>query len=369
MEAIGTLAGGIAHDFNNILFPIIGYTEMMKEDISNDSPHQESLGKIYSGALRARELVKQILTFSRQDIPELKLIKMQTVIKEVLKLIRSTISRTIHINYDIRDDCGAIKADSTEIHQILMNLISNATHAMEETGGELYISLKEVVLDKSWSNKPGVYVCLVISDTGAGMAKEVMKKMYDPFFTTKEQGKGTGMGLSVVHGIVNNMGGVINVDSKPDKGTTFYLYFPVEKHVDVKSESNIQEDFKTGNEQILLVDDEENIIAVEKQILTRLGYNVVSCLSGIDAFELFKADPESFDIVITDMAMPGMSGVQLSEKIGKIRPEMPILLCTGFSKSITQEKAISYGIKGFLNKPVSIGVLADKIREVLGSRK
>ncbi len=233
MESIGTLAGGIAHDFNNILFPIVGHTEMLIEDVPEDSPLRESLNEIYTGALRAKELVKQILTFSRQEHSELKLMKMQPIIIEALKLIRSTIPTTIEIKHDINPDCGVIKADPTQIHQIVMNLATNAYHAMEETGGELKVSLKQIKLGGydviSLKMTSGVYACLIVADTGRGMDKNLIDKIFDPFFTTKAIGKGTGIGLSVVHGIVTAMGGAIHVYSEPGKGAQFHVYFPVEQ--------------------------------------------------------------------------------------------------------------------------------------------
>jgi len=275
MESIGTLAGGIAHDFNNILFPILGYAEMLLEDIPEDSPFKDSLKGIYTSALRAKGLVKQILTFSRQDTNELKLMKMQPIIKEALKLIRSTIPTTIEIIQDINPDCGVIKADPTQIHQIVMNLATNAYHAMEETGGELKVSLKEVefkTLDLIHPNmQPGVYVCLVVADTGVGMDKNLTDKIFDPFFTTKAIGKGTGMGLSVVHGIVNAMEGAIQVYSEPEKGTEFHVYLPVEKTLSEKQVTHSKAQIQGGIEQILLVDDEEAILTMEKRMLEHLG--------------------------------------------------------------------------------------------------
>jgi len=260
MEAIGTLSGGIAHDFNNILFPIVGHTEMLLEDVPEDSPFRDGLNEIYTGALRASDLVKQILTFSRQESGELKLMKMQPIIKEALKLIRSTIPTTIEIKQDIQADCGAIKADPTQIHQIIMNLATNAYHAMEETGGELKVSLKEMELGPldliNRDMTPGVYACLSISDTGMGMGKSLIKKIFDPFFTTKEKGKGTGMGLSVVHGIIISMNGAIRVYSESGKGAEFHVYLPVEKSSFEKQEIHQMEDpIQGGIERILLVDD------------------------------------------------------------------------------------------------------------------
>jgi len=369
MESIGTLAGGIAHDFNNILFPIVGHTEMLLEDVPENSPFRDSLNGIYTSALRAKDLVKQILTFSRQEKSQLKLMKMQPVIKEALKLIRSSIPTTIGIKQDIQSDCGVIKADPTQIHQIVMNLATNAYHAMEKTGGDLKVGLKEIklseydVIDPDMT--PGSYACLTISDTGKGMNKELTQKIFDPFFTTKEKGKGTGMGLSVVHGIVLGMNGAIQVNSQPGKGTQFDVYLPVQKTFFEKQLSISNAKIQGGTEQVLLVDDEEAILTMEKQILERLGYQVTSRTSSIEALEAFRDRPDKFDIVITDMAMPNMSGEKLSAELVKIRPDIPVLICTGFSETMSEEKATSMGIKGFLLKPIVIKDLAQKIREVL----
>ncbi|MBC8440951.1 MAG: PAS domain S-box protein [Deltaproteobacteria bacterium] len=369
MESIGTLAGGIAHDFNNVLFPIVGYTEMLLEDVPEDSPFRASLKNIYTSALRAKNLVKQILTFSRQDSNELTLMKMQPIVKEALKLIRSTIPTTIEIKQDINPDCGVIKADPTQIHQIVMNLTTNAYHAMEETGGELKVSLKEVELGEydiiNTDMIPGIYVCLIVADTGVGMDKSLTDKIFDPFFTTKAIGKGTGMGLSVVHGIVTAMGGAIQVYSEPGKGTQFHVYLPVEKSLSEIQVIHSTVPIQGGTEQILLVDDEEAILSMEKRMLERLGYQVTSHSSSFEALEAFRDSPDKFDLVITDMAMPNMPGDKLSVELTKICPGIPILLCTGFSETMSEEKAASIGIKGFLMKPIVMMDLAQKIREVL----
>ncbi len=373
MESVGTLAGGIAHDFNNILFPIIGYTEMLLTDVPKDSPLRDSLNPIYSGALRAKGLVKQILTFSRQDKNELMLMKMQPIIREALKLIRATISSTIEIKQKIDSDCGAIKADPTQIHQIVMNLSTNAYHAMEKTGGVLKVILKEIQLGEydiiTPDMIPGVYVCLTVSDTGKGMDKELTQKIFDPFFTTKGIGKGTGMGLSVVHGIVNSLGGTIHVYSEPGKGTKFNVYFPGEKKILKEQTNQDKQPIQGGTEQILLVDDEESIILMETRMLKRLGYLVTSRTSSLEALEAFRAKPDKFDLIITDMAMPNMPGDKLSAELTKIRPDIPILLCTGFSETMSEEKAASIGIKGFLLKPIVMRDLAQKMRDVLDENK
>jgi len=372
MESIGTLAGGIAHDFNNILFPVLGHTEMLLQDIPEDNPIHNNLKKIYAGANRAKKLVKQILTFSRQEESELKLTKIQPIVKEALKLIRATVPTTIGIKQDIQPDGGIIKADPTHIHQIVMNLTTNAYHAMEETGGELRVIVKEVNFDEPGQINPdvspGVYACLKVIDTGAGIDKELTDKIFDPFFTTKKVGKGTGMGLSVVHGIVKSMNGFIKIFSEPGKGTEFNVYFPVEKNSYEKQNVQTKGAVQTGIEHILLVDDEEEILTMEKKMLERLGYQVTSCVSSIEAFDAFRDSPDKFDILITDMAMPDMPGDKLSSELTKIRSDIPVLLCTGFSETMSEEKAASLGIKGFLLKPIVMKDLSHKIREVLDKK-
>ena len=369
METIGTLAGGIAHDFNNILFPILGHADMLLADIPEDSPLQDGLNEISAGALRAKDLVRQILTFSRQDTTELILMKMQPIIKEALKLIRSTIPTTIDITQDINADCGAIKADPTQLHQIIMNLTTNAFHAMEETGGVLSVSLKEIELGNddviNLDLEPGTYVCLTIADTGTGMDKNIIEKIFDPFFTTKEVGKGTGMGLSVVHGIIKSMKGAIQVYSEPGKGAEFRVCLPVEQSSFERQSIQIHDVIQSGTEQILFVDDEAAIITMGKRMLERLGYQVTSRTSSLEALEAFRANPDRFDLVITDMAMPNMPGDKLSTELIKIRSDIPVLLCTGFSENISEKKAASLGIKGFILKPIVMKDLARKIREVL----
>jgi PAS domain S-box-containing protein len=369
MESVGSLAGGIAHDFNNILFPIVGHTEMLLEDVSADSPFRDGLNQIYAGALRASELVKQILTFSRQKSGELKLIKIQHIMKEALKLIRSTTPTTIEIKQDIKTDCGVIKADPTQIHQIIINLTTNAHHAMEKTGGELKVSLMEVDIGEldliDPDIKSGTYACLSVTDTGKGMNKELIQKIFDPFFTTKEKSRGTGMGLAVVHGIVKNMGGAIQVYSELGKGSEFKIYFPIETSSFDQQSIKMHETIQGGMEQILLIDDETAILTMEKQLLERLGYHVTSHTSSLKALEVFRDSPDKFDLVITDMAMPNMPGDKLSAELTKIRSDIPILLCTGFSETLFEEKAESLGINGFLLKPIVMKNLSHKIREVL----
>ncbi len=370
MEAIGTLAGGIAHDFNNILFPIMGYTEMLMEDVSVQSSFHSSLKKIYKGTLRAKDLVAQILTFSRQEKNELKLMNIQPVVEESLQLIRSSISTTIKINQDIQSECGMVKADSTQIHQVVMNLTTNAYHAMEDTGGELKVELKEIELGHldliNLELTAGVYICLSVADTGRGMSKDLRQKIFDPFFTTKEKSKGTGMGLAVVHGIVKRMKGDIQVYSMPGKGSEFRVYLPVVKSNILSRQQALKNHaLQKGEEQILLVDDEDAIIAMEQNMLERLGYKVTSFISSKEAIEYFKNDPEKFDLIITDMAMPDIPGDKLAKELITIRSNIPILLCTGFSDVISEKKAKGIGIKGFLMKPIAMNDFSKKIRLML----
>lgn len=370
MEAIGTLAGGIAHDFNNILFPVLGHTEILLQDVPEGSPEHDRLKKIYGGAIRARDLVKQILAFSRQDRSQRNAMKLQPIIKEVLKFIRSAIPTTIKIMQDIRPDCGSVKADPIQIHQIVMNLTTNAYHAMEKSGGELNVSLKEIEFCATEAipsgMEPGVYACLTVEDTGIGMDKELAGKIFDPFFTTKEKGKGTGMGLAVVHGIVADMNGIILTDSKPGRGTQFNVYFHVEKSV--LKEENFQAitSVPRGTGSILIVDDEEAIVTMQTEMLESLGYRVVPHTSSTEALETFRKTPGAFDLVITDMTMPDMPGDRLAAEMVGIRPDIPVLLCTGFSKIMSEEKAVSLGIKGFLIKPIQTKILAQKICQLLG---
>ncbi len=372
MEAIGTLAGGIAHDFNNILFPVLGHTEILLQDLPEGSPTHDRLKKIYAGALRAKDLVKQILTFSRQGGFELIPMSLQPVVKEALKFIRSTIPTTIEIKEDISSTCGSVRADATQIHQIIMNLTTNAYHAMEKTGGDLRVGLEEIEIDKldimDADMEPGTYARLSVADTGIGMDKELIGKIFDPFFTTKEKGKGTGMGLAVVHGIVASMNGTIRAYSEPGKGTQFNIYLPMEKRNFEKHKTQIQDPIQGGTEKILLVDDEEDIVGLERQLLERLGYQVDASTDSIEALEVFRKTPDKYDMVITDVAMPNMSGDRLATELINIRPDIPILLCTGFSEIMSEEKAGSLGIKGFFNKPISTKAFAQKIRQVLDEK-
>ncbi len=369
MESIGTLAGGIAHDFNNILASIIGCTELSLEDAPKDTFLYENLREVLRAGMRAKDLVQQILTFSRQADQELKPLRVQTIIKEVLKLTSSTLPSTIEIKQYISNKCGLIMADSTQIHQIAMNLITNAYHAMEDEGGKLEVTLKEVELGaddlKDSSITPGTYVCLTVADTGIGMEQSALDLIFDPYFTTKEKDKGTGLGLVVVHGIVKSYRGKIIVYSEKGHGTVFHVYLPVIRTQVETEESVAITHIQRGDERILLVDDDEPIVRMEKQMLERLGYHVTARTSSIEVLEAFKAAPNKFDLVITDMTMPNMTGVQLSKKLLEIRHDIPIIICTGFSTKVDGEKTKAAGIRGYVMKPVVMSELAKKIREVL----
>ena len=374
LQAIGTLAGGIAHDFNNILFPIVGYTELTMDDIPEDSQARQNLVEILKATNRAKELVQQILTFSRQTGQERNPLKVQFLIKEALKLLRATIPSTIEIEININEACGSIMGDPTQIHQVIMNLCTNAYHAMQETGGKLEVTLKEVDIsyEKSVERvgmKVGRYVELKVEDGGHGMEPEVLERIFEPYYTTKEQGKGTGLGLSVIHGIIKNHGGDITVASQPGKGTTFIVYLPVIDGIDIEMEP-IEEPAAThGHERILLIDDEKQIIDIEQQILERLGYKVTPKTDSEEALEEFAALPDKFDLVITDMTMPKMTGDQLARKMMDIKPDIPVILCTGFNETITEEKALAMGIDRFVMKPIVKDELASTIRTVLDTPK
>jgi len=369
MEAIATLAGGIAHDFNNILFPIIGYAEISMDELQEDNPVRDNLNQILKAAMRARDLVGQILAFSRQTENTKKPLRLEIILKEVLKLVRSTLPTTIGIHQNIDKGCESVLAEADKIHQVIMNLITNAFHAMEQTGGRLDVSLKKVDLShddlKELHMNPGPYMCLKVTDTGTGMKKAVLDKIFDPYFTTKPQNKGTGLGLAVVRGIVTSYGGAITAYSEPGKGTAFNVYLPC-----VDTASNVYEkipgpNIKKGNERILLVDDEPSIVVMQTRMLEKLGYQVTGKTSSLEALEEFKSQPDIFDLVITDMTMPQMAGIHLAAKILQIRENTPIILCTGYSEQIDEQTAKKIGIRKFILKPIIQKELTDKIRQAL----
>jgi len=377
MESIGSLAGGIAHDLNNILFPITGLSEMLLDEIPQDNPAHENIEQIYKSAQRGSDLVKQILAFSRQSSPKKLPIRIPSVLKEALKLARASIPMNIEITSRIKPDCGMVFADPTQIHQIAMNLITNAYHAVEKTGGAINLELKETAIrsfgekdELSFHAMPGDlladrYACITISDTGTGMDQTLIDKIFDPYFTTKELGKGTGLGLSVVHGIVKEHGGDIRVYSEVGKGTAFHVYLPLLEDARDSKTAAVTRKYPTGRESILLVDDEEPILRMEQMMLERLGYKVTIRMSSPDALAAFNANPSNFDLVISDRGMPNMTGEQLARELISIRPGIPIILCTGFSDENDEKRAMDRGVKGFLKKPVATGDLAEMVRKVL----
>jgi len=368
MEAIGTLAGGIAHDFNNILSAVIGYSEIALDRIQNDEKLKDHLQEILNAGVRARDLVKQILTFSRQSEQEMQPVKVKLIVKEVLKLLRASLPATIEIRQTIESD-GIVMADPTQIHQILMNLCTNAAHAMRQKGGLLSVSLTDLQVTASMADRypgaaPGPYQVLAVGDTGHGMSADVVEKIFDPFFTTKAKEEGTGMGLSVVDGIVKGHGGLITVESEPGKGTKFQVYFPIARKSG-RLEAEIIGPLPSGDEHILLVDDEKPLADIGRLMLERQGYRVTTRTSSIEALELFKAKADHFDLVLTDLMMPNMTGLELARELLKIRPDIATILCTGFSENLTEETLHAAGIRALLLKPMTAHELAHAVRKVL----
>ena len=369
MEAIGSLAGGIAHDFNNILFPIVGLSELLLEDLPADGPQYENAREILKAGQRGSDLVKQILTFSRQSEQRKMPIRIQQILKEVMKLIRATIPVNIQITQDIQPDCPLVLADPTQIHQIAMNLITNAYHAVGQTKAGISVRLRETELVPHAFPEsdlpPGRYALLSVADTGSGIDPLIIDKIFEPYFTTKEEGKGTGLGLAVVYGIVKEHQGDIRLHSDLGKGTKFDVYLPIMAETEETVSIEKREDLARGTERILLVDDEEPIIRLEKQILERLGYHVTERTSSYDALREFAAQPSSFDLLISDMTMPNMTGDQLAREFMAVRPDFPVIICTGFSERLNRENAAAAGIRGFLMKPIVKSEMARMVRKVL----
>lgn len=367
MEAIGSLAGGIAHDFNNILSPIIGLADLLLDDLPRGSAEHDNVREILNAGIRGRELVKQILTFSRQSEHEMAPVRIQQVLREVLKLGRATIPADIEIVQEIENDCGLVMADATQLHQVAMNLVTNAFHAVEATHGRIAVYLKQIEfgIDAPVGTllAPGRYALLTVADTGCGMDAGVMSKIFTPYFTTKE--KGTGLGLAIVYGIVKNHGGDIKVYSEPGKGSTFNVYLPLmEKDAEALANGGPEKD-PSGDERILVVDDEAPVAKLETLVLERLGYRPTTHTSSTEALALFRRSPDAFDLVLSDMAMPNMAGDELARALMAIRSDIPIIICTGFSERINPEFAAALGIKGVLMKPVVKSELARVVRQVL----
>ena len=368
MESIGNLAGGIAHDFNNILSSIIGYTELALIDIGQVSLLQEHLREVLTAGNRAKDLIKQILAFARQSHEDVKPVRVDQIVREALRLIRSATPTTIEVRQSLGSK-SLVMANSTQMLQIFMNLCTNAIHAMEGTGGLLEVELKDVVLDENSPDKPGGlnagnYIMATISDTGSGIPPDIMDLIFEPYFTTKAVGEGTGMGLAMVQGIIEGYNGKIFVRNKKEKGAVFSFYLPISSSIE-NQEAYSETILPKGNARILFVDDELPIARMNSQILERLGYHVTYRTSSIEARELFRSKPYDFDLVITDMTMPNMTGEVLALELISLRPDIPIILLTGYSKTISEEKALQIGIKAFAYKPIVKADLADTVWKVL----
>jgi signal transduction histidine kinase/ActR/RegA family two-component response regulator len=373
METIGTLAGGIAHDFNNILTPILGYTDMAREELPEESNLRFDLEQINNAALRGKDLVQQILTFSREVDFEKKPIQIQPIVAEVLNLLKSTFPSTIRIKQNIDPHVGTIMADPTHIHQIIMNLCTNANHAMMQTGGILDIKLDAVRIDQKYAIqipnlKYGNYIRLIISDTGYGMDIKTKERIFEPFFTRKEVGSGSGLGLSVVHGIINNYGGGIVVDSTPGKGTIFTIYLP-------KYGDDLMDQYKSdhkpikGNEHILFVDDEPEITFMGKKMLENLGYKVTIRNESLSALEEFRKNPGMFSLLVTDQSMPFMNGTELAGMMKALDPDLAVIIITGFADNLSDEDLLRSGISEVVLKPMRMDDFSMAIRKVLDFNK
>jgi PAS domain S-box-containing protein len=372
LEAIGILAGGIAHDFNNILSAMLGYSELAINELPAGSEGHKDLSQVLKAGKRATELIKQILTFSQQSTSNFAPVKIQSGIQEVLQLLRATLPTTIEIKQEIDNSCGEMMADATQIHQVLMNLCTNAFHAMEEKGGTLVVRLQEVNL--TGNNKPvihalppGKYLKLEVSDNGSGIDKKIINHIFDPYYTTKPKGKGSGLGLAVAYGIVKDHGGTIKVESKLGHGATFKVLLPVIDRVDNNNKPDMKSPNKPpkGTERILFVDDEKPMAVLGQKMLGTLGYTVRYETNSNAALETFKDNPQDFDLVITDQTMPDLSGSELSKELMKIRPDLPIILYSGYSSVISERETRNLGIKAFVMKPMDLLKLAQTVRKVL----
>ena len=369
MEAVGTLAGGIAHDFNNILAVILGNAELAIDDVPKGNLAAECLEEIRLASIRAKEMIQQLLSFSRKTDEENKPLNMVPVIKASMKMLRTAIPSSVEFNQHISDEPCNIMGNASQINQIVMNLVTNAFHAMYEEEGLLEVTLEKIILQEEkpcfdWILAPGAYVRLKARDTGKGIDQQILGRIFEPYYTTKDVGKGTGMGLSVVHGIVKRHDGGIRVESEFGKGTVFEIYFPALVEM-IEEEKELDGEIKGGSERILFVDDEASIVKLNHQRLESLGYRVKSTTRPLEALEWFRADPDQFDVIITDMTMPKMVGDKLTKEILAIRPDMPVIICTGYSERISADNAEALGARKYIEKPIEIRELAASLREVL----
>ena len=373
MESIGTLAGGIAHDFNNILFPIVGYTDLAMKGVPVCSKTYENLEKVMNSANRARELVEQILNFSRRSVEkDAAPVMIQPAVKENIKLLQTTVPANIAITSDIAGETGKVLITQSHIHQVVMNLCTNAYQAMDAArSGLIHVCLKQVeVADGSCPAydrvSPDPYLLFSVSDNGCGIDPELTEKIFEPYFSTKTREKGTGLGLSVTYGIVKNAGGTIIVNSEVGSGTRFDVYLPVTHESNGVIEKGMYSILDPpGDERVLLVDDEHRIVELQQQVIESLGYHVTATASSTEALEIFTSRPDQIDLVLTDQAMPEMAGIELVEKLRRVRPDIPVILCTGYNDTHTREKALDLEINCMLQKPLTRNELALAMRKVL----
>ncbi len=373
METMGMLAGGIAHDFNNILTAILGFAEITRAKLSMGRPVAGEIDEVIAAARRAADLVGQILRYSRSDDRRKRPLRMDEIVREALKMLRSILPATIDLQTDISREGTRVLADPTSIHQVVVNLCTNAQRAIGQGKGNLRITLRKVSLPASQipagdGIAPGSFIELAIQDNGKGMDKNTMARMFEPYFTTREQGEGTGLGLAVTRGIVQDHNGFIKVKSVPGKGSAFYVYLPAMEEVITPSDKQEEEPLPGGGERILFVDDEPAIVNFGRSLLESLGYQVCAETDSVVALEKFKADPAGFDLVITDQTMPGLTGLELARSMLGLRPELPVILCSGYSAALSEQEVHAAGIKRFLAKPLDTRIFARAVRAVLNGR-
>jgi PAS domain S-box-containing protein len=376
MEAIGTLAGGIAHDFNNILSAILGYVELAKLHMDPENKVFPYLEEVFKAGTRAKDLVRQILSISRQAEQKRKPVDLGLIIQDAMAMLKVTLPPSIKIQENIQENVGLVEADAVQMHQVIMNLVTNAGQSMKEKGGTLTVRLeKEIIsadgLPKGLETGPGHYAKLTVSDTGQGIALKNKKRIFDPYYTTKDQSVGTGLGLAVVHSIIKKHGGAVMLSSEPGKGADFYIYLPVMDSGEIKEPEPLTHDeplLPSGKERILLVDDEDSILETGKEMLEYLGYSVKTCAKSSDAWDLFQDAPDWFDLVISDMTMPDMNGDELARKMIAIRPALSVIICTGYNPKIDEAAAKSMGLKAFIFKPLTFQKLATTVRKVLDGK-
>ncbi|GAX59508.1 PAS/PAC sensor hybrid histidine kinase [Candidatus Scalindua japonica] len=369
LRSLGTITAGIAHDFNNILTPIKGYADIMLKKLPSSDPLYENLEHILKSVYRAEEMVKQILLFSKKAKIEQKPVALGLIVEEVVNLLQPIIPTTIEIRQRLDDSCEKIQADPSQMHQLIMNLCTNALQAMEEKGGVLTIDMKQVKIDGLTAKyhlnlNEAEYIRLTVTDTGIGMDKATKNRIFEPFFTTKAVDKGTGLGMSMVHGIVNSHHGDIHVYSSPGKGTSFHIFLPVIKY-ELEPEKRETAEIVCGQESILVVDDNEDVTKIMKQMLESLGYKVDIYKISIEALKAFHKQPDKYDLLISDLTMPKMTGLDLSEKIQKLHPGFPIIIITGYCDTLTKDTQREYGIKKIIKKPIMMEELAKTVREIL----